>query len=293
MHSRDLGVWTIAPGSRAAFPGDHRVATTSTPGRKIDTTSATLIKVMICEGDTISRLGGHGRPGVASGEFDVLAIDAPPLNPRGGMVPAEVVAPDHPINEATALECVAPLQTIVRSARPHTVRDSGLPQRKVQDGSHFTRARDADRRNVRLAPRRRDGAAREPPRSRLPPPRRPPSPTSSRSRKPTSLRSSRSTCQPGAVAPSLPIKSGDPGIDLRPARSGHLAAVAVLDALQRRLARALGAIAQRFGRRAPTGLDQCRGRQHVPAVVLHVRPGVQPGPEGQRLPRCLHALHAA
>ena len=43
----------------------------------------------------------------------------------------------------------------------------------------------------------------------------------------------------------------------------------------------------------PTGLDQCLGRQHVPAVVLHVRRGVQPGPEGQRLPRCLHALHAA
>ncbi len=35
-------------------------------------------------------------------------------------MPAEVVAPDHPINEATALECVAPLQTIVRSARPHS-----------------------------------------------------------------------------------------------------------------------------------------------------------------------------
>ena len=55
---------------------------------------------------------------------------------------------------------------------------------------------------------------------------------------------------------------------------------------------ALGAVAQRFGRRAPAGLDQCRGRQHVPAVVLHVRSGVQPTPEGQRLPRCLHALHA-
>ena len=51
----------------------------------------------------------------------------------------------------------------------------------------------------------------------------------------------------------LPVQSGDPGIDLRPARSGHLAAVAVLDALQRRLARVLGAIAQRFGRRARQG----------------------------------------
>ena len=43
---------------------------------------------------------------------------------------------------------------------------------------------------------------------------------------------------------------------------------------------------------APAGLDQCRGRQPVPAVVLHVRTGVQSGPEGQRLPRFLHALHA-
>ena len=77
------------------------------------------------------------------------------------------------------------------------------------------------------------------------------------------------------------------------ARSGHLAAAAVLDALQRGLERGLGAVAQRFGRRTATGLDQCRGRQHVPAVVLHVRPGVQPGPEEQRLPRCLHTLHAA
>ena len=89
-------------------------------GRKIDTTSATLINAMICGGDTISRLDGHGRPGAASGEFAVLAIDAPPLNMRGGMVPAEVVAPDHPITEAMPLECVAPLQTIVRSARRHS-----------------------------------------------------------------------------------------------------------------------------------------------------------------------------
>jgi hypothetical protein len=70
----------MAPGSRAAFPCDHRVATMPTPGRKIDATSATLIKAMICGGDTISRLGGHGRRGIASGEFAVLAIDAPLLN---------------------------------------------------------------------------------------------------------------------------------------------------------------------------------------------------------------------
>ena len=43
----------------------------------------------------------------------------------------------------------------------------------------------------------------------------------------------------------------------------------------------------------PAGLDQCRGRQPVPAVVLHVRPGVQRPPEGQRLPRRLHDLDAA
>ena len=113
---QETGPW---PRFSRRFPGDHGVATTPTPGRTIETTSAPLIEAMICEGDTISRLGGDGRPGVASGEFAVLAIDAPPLNMRGGMVPAEVVAPEHPINEATALECVAPLQTIVRSARPH------------------------------------------------------------------------------------------------------------------------------------------------------------------------------
>ncbi len=37
------------------------------PGWKIDTTSAILIKAMICEGDTISRLVGHGRPGIPLG----------------------------------------------------------------------------------------------------------------------------------------------------------------------------------------------------------------------------------
>ena len=70
----------------------------------------------------------------------------------------------------------------------------------------------------------------------------------------------------------------DHRVDLRQARSGHLAAAAALDALQRGLERGLGAVAQRFGRRAPAGLDQRHGRQPVPAVVLHVRPGVQPRP---------------
>jgi hypothetical protein len=75
---------------------------TPTLGRKIETTSAPLIEAMICGGDTISRLGGQGRPGVASGAFAVLAIDAPPVNLRGGMVPAEVVAPQgHRILNST------------------------------------------------------------------------------------------------------------------------------------------------------------------------------------------------
>ena len=85
----------------------------------------------------------------------------------------------------------------------------------------------------------------------------------------------------------------DRRIDLRPARSEHLAAAPALDALQRGLERGLGAVAQRLGRRPPAGLDQCRGRQPLPALVLHVRPGVQQRPEGQRLPRRLHDLHAA
>ena len=96
---------------------------------------------------------------------------------------------------------------------------------------------------------------------------------------------------------------GDPGGDgdlrhdhrvgLRPARSGFLAAAAVLDALQRGLERGLGAIAQRFGRRAAARLDQCRDGPPEPGLVLHVRPGVQRPPEGQRLPRLLHAHDAA
>ena len=77
------------------------------------------------------------------------------------------------------------------------------------------------------------------------------------------------------------------------ARSEHLAAAAALDALQRGLDRSLGAVPQRFGRRAPSRLDQCHGRQPVPSVVLHVRSGVQQRPERQRLPRFLHALGAA
>ena len=77
------------------------------------------------------------------------------------------------------------------------------------------------------------------------------------------------------------------------ARSEHLAAAAARNVLQRGLGRGLGAVAQRFGRRAPARLDQCHGRQPVPAVVLHVRSGVQQRPEGQCLPRFLHAPGAA
>ncbi len=54
-----------------------------------------------------------------------------------------------------------------------------------------------------------------------------------------------------------PGRAGDPRhhhrVALRQARSGHLAAAAALDALQRGLERILGAVAQR--RRAPAGLD--------------------------------------
>jgi hypothetical protein len=70
----------MAPGSGDVFPGDQRVARTPALGRRIGTTSATLIKAMICKVETISRLVGHGRPGIADGEFAVLAIDAPSLN---------------------------------------------------------------------------------------------------------------------------------------------------------------------------------------------------------------------
>src|SRR5262245_47789870 len=119
---------------------------------------------MTCEGDTNFHLGGHGRPGVASGESAVPATDALPLNLWGGLVPAEGCAPDHPINEETASECTAPLQTVFLSVRSHEICDGGLPIRKVPDGSQFTRVRDA-RGNVRLAPRCRYGAPRSRPRA--------------------------------------------------------------------------------------------------------------------------------
>jgi hypothetical protein len=49
------------------------------------------------------------------------------------------------------------------------------------------------------------------------------------------------------------------------------------------LARALGAISERVRRRAEARLDQCLGRQLLPAVVLHIRPGVQQGAGQQRV----------
>jgi hypothetical protein len=107
-----------SPRFSCRFPGDHRFATSPPSGWKIDTTSATLIMAKVCECDTISRLGGYGRPGVASGEFVALAIDAPLSTLRGGRVPAEVVAPDYPINGETALKCVVPLQFIIRPTGP-------------------------------------------------------------------------------------------------------------------------------------------------------------------------------
>ena len=69
MHARDLEDRGTAPHSRAAFPGERGVATTPTVDWKLDTASATLLDAFICEGDTIARPGGQGRPGVARGEF--------------------------------------------------------------------------------------------------------------------------------------------------------------------------------------------------------------------------------
>ena len=60
----------------------------------------------------------------------------------------------------SASKHTVPLQTIVRSARPPIVREAACPIRKVQDGSHFARTRDAGRRDVRLASRRRRWHAR-------------------------------------------------------------------------------------------------------------------------------------
>jgi hypothetical protein len=101
-----------SPGRRprfsCRFPVDHDFATSLPLGGKIDTTSAILIQATICEGNTIARHGGQGHPRVADSEFAVPAINAPPLSLRGGLVPAEVVAPDHPINVVTASECAAP-----------------------------------------------------------------------------------------------------------------------------------------------------------------------------------------
>ncbi len=80
--------------------------------------------------------------------------------------------------------------------------------------------------------------------------------------------------------------------DLRPARSGLLAAAAVLDLLQRRLERALGALAPGFGRRAPAGLDSMPSRAiSTGAVVLHVLPGVRrypPRSNAYLAPLCAH-----
>ena len=64
------------------------------------------------------------------------------------------------------------------------------------------------------------------------------------------------------------------------ARPGHLAAAPALDALQRGLERGLGAVAQRLGRRAAAGLDQCRGRQPVPAVFFTFAQGFNDPPKG-------------
>jgi DNA-binding transcriptional LysR family regulator len=55
--------------------------------RKIDTTSVALIKAMVREGDAIALVHPDMvRDEVASGDFKVLEIDAPPLYLKGGVV---------------------------------------------------------------------------------------------------------------------------------------------------------------------------------------------------------------
>ena len=89
--------------------------------------------------------------------------------------------------------------------------------------------------------------------------------------------------RPGAAPTAARVETGDLRHDhrvgLRPARSGLLAAAAVLDALQRRLERGLGAIAQRFGRRAAARLDQCRRRATCTGA------GSSRSPRGSTTPR--------
>ena len=46
---------------------------------------------------------------------------------RGLTVPAEVDAPDHPINAETALEYAAPHQAIIRFTGTPVAREGGLP----------------------------------------------------------------------------------------------------------------------------------------------------------------------
>ena len=212
-----------------------------------------FIKSMICGATRSLALAGMVAQGSPAASVAVLAIDAPPWNSRGGRVPAEVVAPDDPINEATRVRMrrSPPDHRPVRSSIIQSAT-AACPIRKVQDGrmsSTLVMQVVGTFAWLLVGAMAHPGAAREP----VPPPRRHPSPTSS---------SAEETAQPPVQPVDLStwsgrtevsVQSGDPGIDLRQARSGHLAAAAVLDALQRRLARALGAIAQRLGRRPRQG----------------------------------------
>jgi hypothetical protein len=136
--------------------------------------------------------------------------------------------PDDPIYRSIWKGCqIAPFL-----ARPShgplvylILQDNRLPRRKVQDGSHIACTRDAVRRNVHLAPRRGDGA----------PGRRPGAesrPRGASLRRCDLSRGHRPTGSPADQprrmerAHRVPTGSGDRGIGLWQARSGHLAASA-------------------------------------------------------------------
>jgi hypothetical protein len=113
----------------------------------------------------------------------------------------------------------------------------------------ISRASDAGRRNSRLAPRLGEGA---------------PGGTAGTGSRPHGVilcrhdprRGHRPTCSPAELprnvelAHRVPLGSGDPGIDLGLERSGLLAAVVLLDTLQRRLAGAVASQARSRDARA-------------------------------------------
>ena len=102
---------------------------------------------------------------------------------------------------------------------------------------------------------------------------------------------------PGEVPAGTRVETGllrhDQRVDLRQARSEHLAAAPALDALQRGLERGLGAVAQRLGRRPRQGWINAADGNLYRLSFFTFAQGFNRGPEGRRLPRRLHDLHAA